>query len=133
MFGLNHHNMMMNGSIASTLLTISISEGLIRSLDPSFDMVTRSVPYLLQFSNSQLLKKVSTVVAEEKVGKEVVEGAKEAAGKVEEAVDVVIVATEEVKEVVGDKVEEVVDSIKRRTTGRTSLGESTSSDLVPKS
>ena len=63
-------------------------------------------------------EQVSTVVAEDKVGKEVVEGAKEAVGKVEEAVDVVIVKTEEVTKEVGDKVDEVVETIKRRTTGR---------------
>ena len=60
-------------------------------------------------------------MAEEKVGKEVVDGAKEAVGKVEDAVDVVIVKTEEVTKEVGDKVEEVVETIKRRTTGRSAV------------
>jgi predicted unusual protein kinase regulating ubiquinone biosynthesis (AarF/ABC1/UbiB family) len=137
MFGLQKHSMLMNGAIASTLLTISISEGLIRSLDPSFDMITKSWPYILQYSNSDLLTATATVAGhkiqddvDKKIDKSVKdleiviekgeEIAKEVGHAVEEIEKEVEIAIEKGKEVVNEKTDQVrvkIDTIRRRATG----------------
>jgi len=48
MFSMQKHRMLMKGDVASTLFTISISEGLIRQLDPTFDVAERAIPYILR-------------------------------------------------------------------------------------
>mmetsp|Transcript_45711 Transcript_45711/g.138592 ORF Transcript_45711/g.138592 Transcript_45711/m.138592 type:complete len:437 (-) Transcript_45711:457-1767(-) len=48
MFSMQKHNMMMKGDVASTLFTISISEGLIRQLDPTFDVAKSAIPYIIR-------------------------------------------------------------------------------------
>jgi len=48
MFSMQKHGMLMKGDVASTLFTISISEGLIRQLDPKFDVARSAIPYILR-------------------------------------------------------------------------------------
>jgi len=48
MFSMQKHNMLLKGDVASTLFTISISEGLIRQLDPKFDVATSAIPYIIR-------------------------------------------------------------------------------------
>jgi len=48
MFSMQKHHMLLKGDVASTLFTISISEGLIRQLDPTFDVAKRAIPYIAQ-------------------------------------------------------------------------------------
>ena len=131
MFGLQKHSMLMNGAIASTLLTISITEGLIRSLDPSFDMITKSWPYLVTYSNSDLLRATTSVAADkiqEDVGKKVEKGVKEVeeviekgSKQVEKGVKEVEEAIEKGKVAVEEKTGEVIeqiDTLRRRATGK---------------
>ena len=54
-FGLNKFDIFLRGDVASTLITISIAEGLIRQLDPTFDIITRAVPYLAIYHRTALL------------------------------------------------------------------------------
>ncbi|CAE8591345.1 unnamed protein product [Polarella glacialis] len=54
MFSMQKHGMLLKGDVASTLFTISISEGLIRQLDPHFDVARRAVPYIAQHMASAL-------------------------------------------------------------------------------
>lgn len=49
MFAMQRHGICLRGDVANSLMTMSISEGLIRSLDPTFDMVGRSVPYFVRY------------------------------------------------------------------------------------
>merc|ERR1712190_331839 len=48
MFSMQKHGMLLKGDVASTLFTISISEGLIRQLDPNFDVAKRALPYIVR-------------------------------------------------------------------------------------
>lgn len=48
MFSMQKHSMLLRGDVASTLFTISISEGLIRQLDPTFDVAAQALPYILK-------------------------------------------------------------------------------------
>lgn len=41
--------MLLKGDVASTLFTISISEGLVRQLDPSFDVAEQALPYITKY------------------------------------------------------------------------------------
>lgn len=50
--------MLLKGDVASTLFTISISEGLVRQLDPSFDVAEQALPYITKYMGSG--KKVSS-------------------------------------------------------------------------
>mmetsp|Transcript_148644 Transcript_148644/g.477270 ORF Transcript_148644/g.477270 Transcript_148644/m.477270 type:complete len:622 (+) Transcript_148644:64-1929(+) len=52
MFSMQRHKMLLKGDVASTLFTISISEGLIRQLDPTFDVATSALPYVVRFMPS---------------------------------------------------------------------------------
>lgn len=58
MFTLQRHGMLLKGDVASTLFTISISEGLVRQLDPSFDVAEQALPYITKYMGSG--KKVSS-------------------------------------------------------------------------
>ncbi|CAJ1379197.1 unnamed protein product [Effrenium voratum] len=49
MFTLQRHGMLLKGDVASTLFTISISEGLVRQLDPSFDVAHQALPYIARY------------------------------------------------------------------------------------
>eukprot|EP00277_Geminigera_cryophila_P010000 CAMPEP_0179407794 /NCGR_PEP_ID=MMETSP0799-20121207/1720_1 /TAXON_ID=46947 /ORGANISM="Geminigera cryophila, Strain CCMP2564" /LENGTH=196 /DNA_ID=CAMNT_0021179153 /DNA_START=30 /DNA_END=617 /DNA_ORIENTATION=- len=46
---LQKHQVSLRGDVAMTIVTMSISEGLIRQLDPEFDLVRRSIPYFVRF------------------------------------------------------------------------------------
>jgi len=46
MFTMQRYGMLLKGDVASTLFTISISEGLIRQLDPTFDVARGALPYI---------------------------------------------------------------------------------------
>jgi len=52
MFTLQRHGMLLKGDVASTLFTISISEGLVRQLDPSFDVAEQALPYITKYMGS---------------------------------------------------------------------------------
>lgn len=52
MFAMQKHGLCLRGDVANNLLTMSISEGLIRSLDPDFDMVRKSVPYFIRYGSN---------------------------------------------------------------------------------
>lgn len=49
LFSMQRHGMLLKGDVASTLFTITVSEGLIRQLDPTFDVAQRAIPYIGQF------------------------------------------------------------------------------------
>eukprot|EP00930_Biecheleria_cincta_P072623 TRINITY_DN59991_c0_g1_i1.p1 TRINITY_DN59991_c0_g1~~TRINITY_DN59991_c0_g1_i1.p1 ORF type:complete len:585 (-),score=92.05 TRINITY_DN59991_c0_g1_i1:173-1927(-) len=55
MFSMQKHGMLLKGDVASTLFTISISEGLIRQLDPTFDVARQALPYIAKYMPSALL------------------------------------------------------------------------------
>jgi len=55
MFSMQKHGMLMKGDVASTLFTISISEGLIRQLDPTFDVATNAIPYIVRHFPAALI------------------------------------------------------------------------------
>ena len=46
---LHKHNVSLRGDVAMTIMTMSIAEGLVRQLDPDFDVVRRAIPYFVQF------------------------------------------------------------------------------------
>lgn len=46
------HGMLLKGDVASTLFTISISEGLVRQLDPTFDVAEQALPYITKYMGS---------------------------------------------------------------------------------
>lgn len=54
MFSMQKHRMLLKGDVASTLFTISISEGLIRQLDPSFDVAKSAIPYIISYMSEIL-------------------------------------------------------------------------------
>jgi predicted unusual protein kinase regulating ubiquinone biosynthesis (AarF/ABC1/UbiB family) len=51
LFSLGAHGVTLRGDVASSLVTISISEGLIRQLDPEFDMMKAALPYFITFQD----------------------------------------------------------------------------------
>lgn len=55
MFTMQKHCMLLKGDVASTLFTISISEGLIRQLDPTFDVARGALPYIVRHSPQAML------------------------------------------------------------------------------
>jgi aarF domain-containing kinase len=57
LFSLNRHKLVLRGDVASALLTLSISEGLILSLDPDFDVVTKSLPYFVRYGSFKSLSR----------------------------------------------------------------------------
>lgn len=54
MFSMQKHRMLLKGDVASTLFTISISEGLIRQLDPTFDVAKSAIPYIVNYMSEIL-------------------------------------------------------------------------------
>jgi predicted unusual protein kinase regulating ubiquinone biosynthesis (AarF/ABC1/UbiB family) len=54
MFSLQTHGVCLRGDVANSLMTMSLTEGLIRSLDPEFDMVKSSYPYFLRYRGSDM-------------------------------------------------------------------------------
>jgi len=49
LFVLQRSNLKLRGDVASSIITMSVSEGLIRSLDPTFDVVGNALPYFVRF------------------------------------------------------------------------------------
>lgn len=49
MHSMHRHGMLLKGDVASTIFTMSISEGLVRQLDPAFDVARGAVPYLATY------------------------------------------------------------------------------------
>lgn len=49
LFNLGKHNIRLSGDVATSLVSIAVSEGVIRQLDPDFDMNRRALPYLAQY------------------------------------------------------------------------------------
>lgn len=48
-FKIGDYGIVLRGDVASNLCTICISKGLIRQLDPGFDIVTSSLPYFWRY------------------------------------------------------------------------------------
>ena len=49
MLRLADHGIALRGDVAASLLTITISEGLILQLDPDFDIIMAALPYFVRF------------------------------------------------------------------------------------
>lgn len=49
---LQRHEISLRGDVALTIVTMSISEGLIRQLDPQFDCVRSALPYFVRYRYS---------------------------------------------------------------------------------
>jgi len=47
--GMQKHKMRLRGDVAVTMMTMAISESLIRQLDPEFDVVKNALPYFVRF------------------------------------------------------------------------------------
>lgn len=52
MFSLQRHGVYLRGDVASSLMTMGVTEGLIRSLDPDYDMVAKALPYFIRYSDA---------------------------------------------------------------------------------
>lgn len=50
MMSLQKHGVSLRGDVASSLMTMSITEGLIRSLDPEYDLVRHALPYFVRYN-----------------------------------------------------------------------------------
>jgi len=50
LFSLQRNHVVLRGDIAACIMTMSVSEGLIRSLDPDFDVVRNALPYFVRFN-----------------------------------------------------------------------------------
>ena len=50
---LQRHHINLRGDVALTIITMSISEGLIRQLDPNFDCVRSALPYFVRYRKWQ--------------------------------------------------------------------------------
>jgi len=46
---MQRNSLVLRGDVAVTLMTMAISESLIRCLDPSFDVVAAALPYFVRF------------------------------------------------------------------------------------
>eukprot|EP00961_Rhodomonas_salina_P299602 3939063-Rhodomonas_salina.2 len=46
--GMQKHKMRLRGDVAVTMMTMAISESLIRQLDPEFDVVKNALPYFVR-------------------------------------------------------------------------------------
>lgn len=57
---LGPHAIMLRGDVSASLMTISISEGLILSLDPTFDLVKSTLPYFIRYSGWDSLTQIQT-------------------------------------------------------------------------
>ena len=56
MRAMNQYNVMLKTEIASALCSLSVGEGLIRQLDPAFDVTTEAVPYFARYAGSGMLR-----------------------------------------------------------------------------
>lgn len=55
LFSMQRYRMQLQGDVASTLFTITVSEGLVRQLDPAFDVATGALPYIVRHMSSMLI------------------------------------------------------------------------------
>lgn len=46
---LNRHSVNLDGEVCSLLISIAMLEGMLRQLNPKFDMMTRGIPYILRY------------------------------------------------------------------------------------
>jgi predicted unusual protein kinase regulating ubiquinone biosynthesis (AarF/ABC1/UbiB family) len=46
---LQHFNIVLRGDVAASIMTISVSEGLILQLDPEFDLVQSALPFFVRY------------------------------------------------------------------------------------
>ena len=49
LFKVQKHNMTLRGDVAGTIVSMSLIEGLVRQLDPMFDIVGTTIPYFMRF------------------------------------------------------------------------------------
>ena len=49
LFTIQRHRLHLRGDIASTIVTMSLVEGLVKQLDPDFDVVNSALPYFLKY------------------------------------------------------------------------------------
>jgi len=52
---MNTHDFRFNGECASALMCMSLAEGVIRSLDPEFDVARRAVPYFMRYTAKDMV------------------------------------------------------------------------------
>merc|ERR1712224_623866 len=57
---LSKYGICLRGDISACLLTISVSEGLLLNLDPTFDIVTRAAPYFVRYRSWASVEEVMT-------------------------------------------------------------------------
>mmetsp|Transcript_6367 Transcript_6367/g.8864 ORF Transcript_6367/g.8864 Transcript_6367/m.8864 type:complete len:190 (+) Transcript_6367:305-874(+) len=53
-FALNKHKLTMRSDVSVTLMSMAVSEGLIRQLDPDFDMAASAMPYIAKYGTDYL-------------------------------------------------------------------------------
>jgi len=51
MYSMQRHGVCLRSDVAASLMTMAISEGLIRSLDPEFDLVRKAMPYFIKYGD----------------------------------------------------------------------------------
>mmetsp|Transcript_10987 Transcript_10987/g.20210 ORF Transcript_10987/g.20210 Transcript_10987/m.20210 type:complete len:610 (-) Transcript_10987:219-2048(-) len=49
LFALNKHNLCLRSDVSVSLMSMAVSEGLIKSLDPDFDLVGQAMPYIAKY------------------------------------------------------------------------------------
>jgi len=49
LFNVQRHDMSLRGDVASTIVSMSLVEGLVKQLDPGFDIVATAIPYFNYF------------------------------------------------------------------------------------
>jgi hypothetical protein len=50
------HGIALQGDVGMAFCSVAIVEGLIRSLDPDFDVVMQAMPYFVRFRDSDLVE-----------------------------------------------------------------------------
>jgi len=49
LFTMQRHNVVLRGDVATSIMAMSVCEGLIRQLDPTLDIVLKSLPYFVKY------------------------------------------------------------------------------------
>ena len=57
---LGKYGICLRGDISACLLTISVSEGLLLNLDPTYDIVTKAAPYFVRYRSWGSVEEVMT-------------------------------------------------------------------------
>jgi predicted unusual protein kinase regulating ubiquinone biosynthesis (AarF/ABC1/UbiB family) len=55
---LGKYGICLRGDISACMLTISVSEGLLLNLDPTYDIVTRAAPYFVRYRSFKSIEHV---------------------------------------------------------------------------